>query len=294
MILIKRTIIFSAVLASLCYTCVAYGQSATLKSKKNEIKVVMHRGDWRNAPENSLWAIRKAAEIGADMAEIDLEMTKDSVLILLHDKTLDRTTTGKGKPGDYTLQEIKRFYLRDGLGSPTEMQIPTLAQVLSLAKDKITLNLDKGFDYINMVYPMIKAKGMVDQILFKGSEDYQHTRASLGSILDSIYYMPIIRLNKGEGMERVKEFTENCKPFGFEFTIGETEAHLIDFGALRAKGYHVWINSLWPAHNAHHNDDKALDDIGVYQWFLDQKADYIQTDRPKELLQFLRKHTKHI
>lgn len=48
---------------------------------QNKVMVVAHRGDWREAPENSLWAIRKAYEKGANMAEIDLAITKDSVLI---------------------------------------------------------------------------------------------------------------------------------------------------------------------------------------------------------------------
>lgn len=79
------------------------------------------------------------------MAEIDLALTKDSVLILMHDKTIDRTTTGKGKPSDYTLEEIRQFYLRDGAGHATQMRVPVLEEALLESKGKIFLNLDKDF-----------------------------------------------------------------------------------------------------------------------------------------------------
>lgn len=63
---------------------------------RDKVMVVSHRGDWRHAPENSLWSIKCAADAGADVVEIDVSLTKDSILVLMHDKTIDRTTTGKG------------------------------------------------------------------------------------------------------------------------------------------------------------------------------------------------------
>ena len=63
----------------------------------DHIMVVAHRGDWRNAPENSIQAVLNCIEMGIEIVEIDIRMTKDSQLIVIHDKTLDRTTTGKGK-----------------------------------------------------------------------------------------------------------------------------------------------------------------------------------------------------
>ena len=63
-------------------------------SKK--VLVACHRGDWRNWPENSLAAIESVIGMGADIVEIDLALTSDSVLVVCHDRTLNRTTTGKG------------------------------------------------------------------------------------------------------------------------------------------------------------------------------------------------------
>lgn len=254
----------------------------------DRVMVVAHRGNWREAPENSIWAIKKALEYGANMAEIDLAMTKDSILILMHDKTIDRTTTGKGKPSDYTLAEIKEFYLRDGAGHPTQMKVPTLEEVLEISKGRIFLNLDKGFDYIQMVYPLLKEKDMLDEILFKGNVEYEVFNKNYGNIKDEIIFMPIVRLSKGQGQKMIQEYLDNYIPYGIEFTIGEDESNLIDFQPLRDKKVKVWVNSLWPAHNAGNNDDIALENSNVYDWYINHNVNIIQTDRIRELTDYLK------
>ncbi len=255
--------------------------------------VVAHRGDWRNAPENSLWALQLAIDQGVDMVEIDLAMSKDSVLFLMHDKTIDRTTTGKGLPADYIWEQLQAFNLRDGLGVATQMKIPSLEDALRVCNSKVLVNLDKGYDYIKQVYPMLVKADMLDMVLFKGAVDYKTVRADLGNLLDSIHYMPIIRLEKGEGAQKMTPFISNAKPFGFEFTVGDHENNLLDFGALRKQGLHIWVNSLWPYHNAGHEDDRALEDPNVYQWYVDQNINIIQTDRPTLLLKYLRSKGRH-
>ncbi len=75
--------------------------------------------------------------------EIDPRLTKDSVIVLLHDATLDRTTTGKGKLSDYTWEEVKQFRLKDKDGNVTPYRIPTLQEAIDWARGKTILNLDK-------------------------------------------------------------------------------------------------------------------------------------------------------
>ena len=254
-----------------------------------KVMVVAHRGDWREAPENSVWAVKKAIEKGVDMAEIDLAMTKDSVLILMHDNTIDRTTTGKGKPSDFSLEEIKKLHLRDGLGVETQMKVPTLEEILEISDGKILLNLDKGFDYIKQVYPLVKKRKMLDQILFKGHETYMEFDQKYGDIKNDIHYMPIIQLGKNEDLKKISEYIKNYKIYGFEFTIGTTEKNLIDFKSLRGKKVKIWVNSLWPHHNAGNNDDQVLDNPDVYDWYINKGVNIIQTDRPKELISYLKR-----
>lgn len=89
-------------------------KEVTFKWSDNEILVVAHRADWRNAPENSLQGIQNCIDMGVDMVEIDLKKTKDGHLVVMHDRTINRTMTGKGKPEDYTLAELKAMYLKNG------------------------------------------------------------------------------------------------------------------------------------------------------------------------------------
>lgn len=78
-----------------------------LAPNRTSVLVVAHRADWRFAPENSLAAIENSIRLGADVVELDIQKTKDGQLILMHDKTLDRTTTGKGKIAEWTLDSIR-------------------------------------------------------------------------------------------------------------------------------------------------------------------------------------------
>ena len=72
------------------------------------VVVASHRGDWRNYPENSIPAIESVIRMGVDIMELDLKLTKDSVLVLCHDHTIDRTTTGRGRVCDITYDSIQR------------------------------------------------------------------------------------------------------------------------------------------------------------------------------------------
>ena len=80
-----------------------------MSGDRDYVFVAMHRGDWRNFPENSKGAILSSIRLGADIVELDVHMTKDGRFVLNHDNTFDRTTTGKGKVHDLTLAEIKEF-----------------------------------------------------------------------------------------------------------------------------------------------------------------------------------------
>lgn len=96
-------------------------------------RIAAHRGGAALAPENSLAAFRNAIALGADALELDVHLTADGELVVIHDATLERTTTGIGAVADATLAELRalRLKVRDG-GVTTEI-VPTLAEVLDLA-----------------------------------------------------------------------------------------------------------------------------------------------------------------
>lgn len=92
------------------------------------LRVIAHRGARAEEPENTLRAVKRAAECGADAIEVDVRFSSDREPVVIHDETLDRTTNGSGKVSDQTLEHLRA--LDAGKGE----QIPTLSEVLSLVK----------------------------------------------------------------------------------------------------------------------------------------------------------------
>jgi len=103
-----------------------------------------HRGsNITGYPENAIETFEYVLKHTPAFFEIDPRLTKDSVIVLLHDATLDRTTSGKGKLSDYTWEEAKQFRLKDKEGHTTPYRIPTLQEAIEWARGKTILNLDK-------------------------------------------------------------------------------------------------------------------------------------------------------
>ncbi len=116
----------------------------------DKIVVTAHRGFSGKFPENTLLSFQKAVELGVDLIEFDVRATKDLVPIILHDATLDRTTNGKGKPGEYNFDEIRRlnasYFIADGKGRRSEpvypeLPIPTLVEVFESVPESVGLNI---------------------------------------------------------------------------------------------------------------------------------------------------------
>jgi glycerophosphoryl diester phosphodiesterase len=109
-----------------------------------------HRGAAGLAPENTLAAFRMALDLGADGTEMDLQVTKDGIVVVIHDDTVDRTTDGRGRIGDLTLIEIKRLDAGAKFGPAFRGErIPTLRELIDLVKasgrDRFRLNLEIKF-----------------------------------------------------------------------------------------------------------------------------------------------------
>ena len=101
--------------------------------------VIAHRGDSAHRPENTLASFASALEVGADIVELDVQLSLDGHVVVLHDGTVDRTTDGHGKVGELTLAELRRL----SAGYPVRFgdtyggeRIPTLAEVLALLKGR--------------------------------------------------------------------------------------------------------------------------------------------------------------
>lgn len=266
--------------------------------EEGKVSVISHRGDWRNTPENSIRAIQNCIDLGVNMVEIDIKKTKDNELILLHDKTLDRTTTGKGLPQDYTLAEIKQMRLRNGAGVATSHQIPTLEEAMIVAKGKIWVNIDKGYDYFDLVEKVLEKTGTTQQVFIKAGLPYQKVVAENKAVLDKLFFMPIIDMANPDAMTMVEEYIKNMQPKAFEVCFTQIDQALQNvLDRIQKSGSKVWINTLWPSLCAGLNDDRAVEENqqdSIWGKVIEMGASFIQTDRPKELVNYLRNQGKSV
>ncbi|PWU24903.1 MAG: glycerophosphodiester phosphodiesterase [Candidatus Rokuibacteriota bacterium] len=92
-----------------------------------------HRGGALLWPENSVLAFKNAIALGADFIELDVHLSKDGEVVVIHDPTVDRTTTGRGRVRAYTLAELGTMRLKDRAGSARDERIPTLDEVAGIA-----------------------------------------------------------------------------------------------------------------------------------------------------------------
>ena len=118
-----------------------------------------HRGGSLLWPENSLLALGNALALGADYIEFDVHVSKDGEVVVIHDATLDRTTTGRGPVRERTVAEMKTVRLLDKGGVVTEEAIPTLGEVAAMAAQaKRRMLLEIKVDERHQRYPGIEEK----------------------------------------------------------------------------------------------------------------------------------------
>jgi len=128
-----------------------------------------HRGAWGYEPENTILSFKKAVELGADFVELDVHLTKDNQLIVIHDETLNRTTTGKGKVKEKTLAEIRKSRTK-----AKSQPIPTLQEVVDELKGKIKIDVElKGGVAAEQVAELIAQNRMEKEIIVSSSEPHR-------------------------------------------------------------------------------------------------------------------------
>ncbi|SHG08339.1 glycerophosphoryl diester phosphodiesterase, partial [Mariniphaga anaerophila] len=126
---------------------------------RNDGSVIVsgHRGGLaKDFPENSIEGFQHVLEQMPAFFEIDPRLTKDSVIVLMHDATLDRTTTATGRLSDYTFAELKDVKLKDSDGYATVCNIPTLEEAIKWSKGKTVINLDKKDVPMHMIVELVR------------------------------------------------------------------------------------------------------------------------------------------
>lgn len=142
-------------------------------------KIFAHRGASAYAPENTVEAFALAMEQGADGIELDVQMTKDDQVVVIHDETIDRVSDGTGAVRDYTLEELKKFHFSNHMENYENAVIPTLKEVLDLIKSSnmlLNIELKTGiYWYPNLeekTMELVKESGMEDRVIYSSFNHY--------------------------------------------------------------------------------------------------------------------------
>lgn len=143
--------------------------------------IAAHRGGAALWPENSRAAFRGAIALGVDALEFDLHLTADDEVVVIHDVTLDRTTTGRGPVRSTSLAQLRTLRLLAATGVATDETVPTLAEVLDVARaTSVALLPEIKLDFGGRAYPGIERR-VVEQLRARGLSD----RASVQSFDDA-------------------------------------------------------------------------------------------------------------
>lgn len=146
-------------------------------------KIFSHRGYSGKYPENTMIAFKKALECGVDGIELDVQLTKDGEVVIIHDETIDRTTTGKGFVVDYTYEELEKFDASFKFKDLGFNKIPTLREYFQLVKDYdivTNVELKTGInEYLGIeekVWELIKEYNLEEKVIISSFNHFSVMR----------------------------------------------------------------------------------------------------------------------
>jgi glycerophosphoryl diester phosphodiesterase len=264
--------IISQIVFGLIIAVPLHAQNNILPMSQNEIVVIAHRGDHIIAPENSILSIQHAIFDGADYVELDIRTTKDGKMVLMHDGTVDRMTNGHGKINELSFDTIRslKLYNKSITYSDT-VQVPTFEEALAFCKNKINIYLDFKNANVQQAYDAIMKANMQNQLVV-----YINTPNQL---VDWRKYAPgmplILSLNaKVKDSAAMIQYLAQNQIDILDGDWKEYNAETVE--AARVKGVPVWADMQAPIE-------------GDLYWEKGIKLGLrgIQTDHPKELVQYL-------
>jgi len=300
--------LFALALGAICLQAQTKTRSARIAEemhnpKSNYVVVAVHRGDWRNYPENSIPAIESIIRMGADMMELDVKMTKDSVLVVSHDRTLDRCTTGKGLISEHTYAEICALKLKRAHGIATDsLRMPTLREALACCKDRICVNIDHAAEIYDLVLQITEELGVTDQVLIKGSRSVAAVAEDMSRYPHNMMYMPVVNILREKGQELFTDYqSSGVVPMAYEICWNRMTPEVSScFSTIFSTGSKLWVNTIWGSLCGYLDDDAALEaslrdgsPAAIYDQVLDLGASIIQTDRPALLIPYLTSLGRH-
>jgi glycerophosphoryl diester phosphodiesterase len=230
---------------------------------KHPIRMALHRGACRYAPENTLPAYAKAVRLGADMVEFDVHTTKDGKFYLLHDSKLDRTTNGTGPMRECPSEVVAGLDAGSWFGWPfAGTKIPTLDMFLDAVKGKADLYFDAKDIPPQALAEAVERYGMTDRTVVYQGPAYLQKLKEINPRIRGLAPLshPI----------QVSALAEKLKPYAVDAAWKVLSKDLID--RCHAAGMLVFSDAP---------DDKGVDEyVRAIKWGID----LIQTDYPLRLI----------
>lgn len=292
-----RSLVFHVCVGILTWNCQSSNSKdlpAFISSDVQTVKSVVSFKDWFNNPfplisahrggpypsypENAIETFENIAKQTPIVIECDIVMTSDSILVLLHDKTLDRTTTGSGEIKDMKYDKVKDLYLVDNNGKTTSFRIPTLDQTLAWGKDKVlfTLDVKRGVPFEKVISSIEKH----DATSYAAIITYRIQDAVLVYSINPDIVLSVSAGNDG-ALEQIKKSGIPSKNLlGF---VGTREPEISHYKKLQELGVKTILGTLG-------NLDKSAETKGddrVYLKYIENGANIIATDRPLEVAAIL-------
>ncbi len=274
----------------LLFPCIIKAQQTTVSLIQDEfyhqpqhVLVTAHRASHLHFPENSLPAIDASIHAGIDIVELDIHETKDSVLVVIHDATINRTTTGKGKVKDFTYQQLQQFFLLQD-GKPTGLHIPRFEDVLKLAKDRILIDIDfkeDGARAAKNTYRLLQLYHMEKQVLF-----FIYNYKDLPRFRQLSAEVPVMpRAYANADVEQILHM-EGCP------VVHVDESYYSDsvMEKIRSSGRRVWLNALDKFDDMEQHQPGSGFSALLQQY---KQVNIIQTNYPEQLLAYLRRRGLH-
>jgi glycerophosphoryl diester phosphodiesterase len=229
-------------------------------------------------PENCLETFDRTLQFAPAMIECDPQLSKDSVLVMMHDCCLDRTSNGFGAVADHTFEELRKLRLKDPAGNLTDFRIPTLEEVLLWAKDKTLLTID--------IKPGVTPE-MIEQLVRKHQAESYATVIAYDLATARRYHQlnpELVISLTFRGMADVQELDASGIPFAniIAFT-GLSDPGQEMYRALHKRGISCIIGTMGSLDRQH-----ATADTNVYAQLVRNGADIITTDRPRAAAEALK------
>ncbi len=236
-------------------------------AQPRRVVAIAHRGEHLHHPENTMPAFEEAVRLGADYIEVDVRTTADGKLVLSHDGSVDRCTNGKGEVARMTFVEIRE--LDAGIKMGTEFagtKIPTFDEVLDYARGKINIYVDVKQAAAKDLVEHIAGHGMTNRVvIYSGriSKEIQQLSPALKIMPEAV------------SVEMAQRIITELHPKVMAFGASDWKPDITKLA--KDSGAELYVDR-----------QGSTDNPASWQAAIDAGADGIQTDRPGELVKYLR------